>query len=412
MNASCDMSLMIDVTAAREIALAQITPVRAVQSLSLHAAPGRTCARDVTATSAMPFFTNSAMDGFALRHADLAGAGTLLPVAGTVAAGVGGTSLPPGTALRIFTGAPLPEGADTVVALEDTSATGGSVRIAVMPDIGANLRLAGSDQPQGACLVARGTRIAPQHVGLLAANGITRIAVTRRPRVVVLSTGDELAVAGTSRAEGQIHDANRPMLLALAQAAGCDAVDGGTMPDDVEPLSQRLAELCASADLVLSSGGVSMGGRDPLRPAFLRAGGEIAGWRVAVKPGKPVMFGRLGETAFTGLPGNPMAAFVGFHLFVAPQIARLTGAEPIPFARWSGTTASDWRHRPGRQEIVPVRSLGTDGTGLPLLERLGKGVSATLFPLATADGLAVIPAASEGIAKGEQVDWHPFEHEG
>ncbi len=412
MNASSDMPLMIDVAAAREIAVAQITPVRGVQDVPLHAAPGRTCARDVIATSAMPFFTNSAMDGFALRHADLAGAGTLLPVAGTVAAGMAGTSLPPGAALRIFTGAPLPLGADTVVALEDTSEAGGPVRIDVMPDIGANLRLAGSDQPLGACLVARGARIAPRHVGLLAANGITRVAVTRRPRVVVLSTGDELAASGAPRAGGQIHDANRPMLLALAQVAGCEAVDGGTMPDDVDPLSQRLAELCASADLVLSSGGVSMGGRDPLRPAVVRAGGEIAGWRVAVKPGKPVMFGRLGGTAFTGLPGNPMAAFVGFHLFVAPQIARLTGAEPVPFARWPGTAASTWRHRPGRQEIVPVRCLGVDGTGLPLLERLGKGVSATLFPLAAADGLAVIPAASEGIAMGEPVDWHPFRHEG
>lgn len=202
------------------------------------------------------------------------------------------------------------------------------------------------------------------------------------------------------------------MLLALAQMVGCEAVDGGTMPDEVEPLSDRLADLWASADLVLSSGGVSMGGRDPLRPAFVRAGGEIAGWRVAVKPGKPVMFGRMGDTAFTGLPGNPMAAFVGFHLFVAPQIARLTGAEPVPFARWSGVAASDWRHSPGRQEIVPVRCLGTDGNGLPLLERLGKGVSATLFSLATAEGLAVIPAVSEGIVTGERVSWHPFRQEG
>jgi molybdopterin molybdotransferase len=412
MNASSDMPMMIEVAAAREIAVAQITPVRAVQDVPLHAALGRTCARDVTATSAMPFFTNSAMDGFALLHSALAGAPTLLPVAGTVAAGDAGTFLPSGTALRIFTGAPLPHGADTVVPFEDTSEAGGSVWINVVPDAGANLRHAGSDQPLGACLVACGTRIAPHHVGLLAANGITRIAVIRRPRVVVLSTGNELTTEGSFLAEGQIYDANRPMVLALAQAAGCEAVDGGTMLDEVEPLSTRLADLCACADLVLSSGGVSIGGRDPLRPAFVRAGGEIAAWRVAVKPGKPVMFGRMGETAFTGLPGNPLAALVGFHLFVAPQIERLTGAAAVPFARWSGRAASDWRHRPGRQEIVPVRCLGTDGDGLPLLERLGNGVSATLFPLANADGLAVIPTESEGVAMGERVNWHPFRHEG
>ncbi len=408
MNAFLDAPPLIDVAMARDMALAQVQPVPALHELSLARALGHVCARDVIAPAAMPFFTNSAVDGFALRLSDLTAARAALPVAGTIAAGAPApVALPGRAALRIFTGAPLPEGADCVVPLEDVIEAGGTIRLAALPRRGDNIRLQGSDQPLGACLLARGTRIAPQHLGLLAANGIAQVAVTRQPRVVVLSTGDELAKAGP-RAPGQIFDANRPMLLALAQAAGCEAIDGGTMPDQAEPLALRLASLSAEADLVLTSGGVSMGGRDPIRPAFALAGGEIAGWRVAVKPGKPVMFGRLGNTAFTGLPGNPLAAFVGFYLFVAPQIARLAGADPAPFAPFKARAAFSWQRRPGRAEVFPVRRAGTDATGLPLLERLGNGVSATLFPLAQAEGLAIVPAPSQGVAEGEVIDWHPF----
>ena len=408
MTAALDAPPLIDVATAREIALSQVGRNGTLRDLPLAAALGHVCARDMIATSAMPFFTNSAVDGFALRLSDLAGQPHILPVAGTVAAGIGQPdALPDGAALRIFTGAPLPDGADCVVALKDVTEADGRIRLDRLPQSGANIRQRGSDQPLGAVLLSRGTRIAPQHIGLLAANGIGRVPVIRRPRVVVLSTGDELAQGG-QRGAGQIFDANRPMLLALAQMAGCEAVDGGIMPDAVEPLAHRLAELVGSADLVLTSGGVSLGGRDPVRPAFAMAGGEVAGWRVAVKPGKPVMFGCIGDTAFTGLPGNPMAAFVGFHLFAAPQIARLSGRTPDPFAARKARAAFSWRHRPGRQEVFPVRCLGTDGTGLPLLERLGNGVSATLFPLSQADGLATVPALSEGVTEGDLIDWQPF----
>ena len=408
MNVSVDALRMIDVALARDMALAQVRPVRTERDLPLAVALGRVCAHDVIAASEMPFFTNSAFDGFALRLSDHAGAPCTLPVAGTVPAGTAdAVGLPAGAALRIFTGAPLPDGADCVVPLEDVTEIDGMICLDALPARGANIRVQGSDQPVGACLLPRGTRIAPQHVGLLAANGIGRVTVTRRPRVVVLSTGDEVT-SGAQRGAGQVFDANRPMLLALLQAAGCEAVDGGTMPDTVEPLAQRLAELAVSADLVLTSGGVSMGGRDPIRPAFALVGGEIAGWRVAVKPGKPIMFGRIGATAFTGLPGNPMAAFVGFHLFAAAQIARLSGQAPVPFAPFKARAAFSWQRRPGRQEVFPVRCTGTDGAGLPLLERLGSSVSATLYPLAQADGLATISALSEGVADGDVIDWHPF----
>lgn len=400
---------LIDVATAREIALSQVTPVGAVRDLALASALWQVAARDIFAPFAMPFFSNSAVDGFALRVADLPDGPLRLPIAGTVAAGeTTPVALPRKAAMRVYTGAPLPEGTDAVVALEDAREADGSLVLAARPEAGANLRLAGSDQPEGARLLARGTRIAPHHIGLLAANGTTRVTVARRPKVVVLSTGDELAAAGAARRHGQIHDANRPMLLALAQSAGAEAIDGGTLPDRVEALAGRLAELSGTADLILTSGGVSMGGRDPIRPAFLSAGGEIAGWRVAVKPGKPVMFGRIGRSAFTGLPGNPFAAFVGFQLFAAAQISALGGQEPASFAAFQGRADFSWRRRPGRQEVFPVRNLGADGTGLPRLERLGASVSATLFPLTAADGLAVVPADTAEVAPGDLLAWHPF----
>lgn len=399
---------MLDVDTARRIALDLVGPVDAVQDMALARAAGCVAARDVTAPAAMPFFTNSALDGFALSTAGHTAGLLRLPIAATIAAGdAGQAALPAGSAVRIFTGAPVPQGADAVVALEDTREEDGHLILDALPESGSNLRLAGSDQPLGAVLLARGQKIAPHHIGLLAANGIGRVTVHRRPRVAVLSTGDELATGGP-RGAGQIHDANRPMLLALAEAAGADVIDAGVLPDEPAPLAACLADLAERADLVLTSGGVSMGGRDPIRPAFAAAGGEVAAWRVAVKPGKPVMFGRLGKTTFTGLPGNPLAAFVGFHLFAAPQIARLCGRSPAPFAAHQGRAAFFWRHRPGRQEVFPVRCLGTDGTGLPRLERLGNGVSATLFPLAEADGLATVPAETTEVVPGRMLQWHPF----
>lgn len=399
---------LIDLSAARDIALAQVSAIVATADVSLAMAAGCTAARDVMAGMAMPFFTNSAVDGFALR-ADPAAPGALrLPIVGTIAAGdVPEAPLRPGTALRIFTGAPLPEGAESVVPVEDTREDAGFVQLSALPAAGANLRLAGSDQPAGARLLARGTRIAPHHVGLLAANGIGRVEITRRPRVAVLSTGDELAAG--PRAGGQVYDCNRPMLLALAEAAGAEVLDAGVLPDAPAALAAHLAEVAAAADLIVTSGGVSMGGRDVVRPAFVAAGGHLAAWRVAVKPGKPVMFGRLGDAAFTGLPGNPFAAFVGFHLFVAPQIARLAGREPRAFAPALARADFSWTRRPGRAEVFPVRRIGTDPTVLPLLERLGAGVSATLFPLAEADGLAIVPADTATISPGDLLHWQPFE---
>ncbi|WP_281856797.1 molybdopterin molybdotransferase MoeA [Litoreibacter halocynthiae] len=400
---------MMSVPDALDRALAQVTPITDTRSVSLADALGRTTTKAVTAPEAMPFFDNSAMDGFALRLADLEGR-CCLPVAGTVAAGDAPTELPEGTALRIFTGAPLPAGADAVVMIEACVDKTHKVHIERAPALGDNIRRAGSDQAAGQGLLPSGTRISAHHIGLLAANGIDHIDVIRRPRVAVFSTGDELRSG--ARTLGQIPDANRPMLLALARQACAEVTDLGILPDDADATAAALDGIGAHYDLILSSGAVSMGGKDHIRDALIAAGGTVQGWRVALKPGKPVMFGTLGSAAFTGLPGNPFAVHVGFHMFALPQIMRLMGVEAKPFATVPAVAGFDWTRKPSRAEVFPVRLVAYNEEGLPVLQRLGQSVSATLLPLAAADGLAIVPAGTGQITTGAPLFWRPFCHSG
>lgn len=405
-GATCEVTqgmMPLDRAVAR--ALERARPTGRVETLPLGEALGRYAARAVTAPGAMPFFDNSAMDGFALRLRDLAATDTL-PVAGTIPAGAAPSVLPAGHALRIYTGAPLPEGADAVAMVENCTELADGVRFDHKPRPGDNIRRAGRDQPAGACLVAAGQRLGARHVGLLAANGITAVGVACRPRVGVFSTGDELAQG--VRGPGGIHDANRPMLLALARAAGAEVTDLGILPDDLAATARAFAQLDDRFDLVLTSGAVSVGGRDHVRDALIAAGGTLDGWRVAIKPGKPVAFGRIGSAVVTGLPGNPLSAYVGFHLFAAPQIARLAGGTAPAFARVPARAGFAWTRKAGRAEVFPVRHVGYDPQGVPILDRLGNGISATLFPLAGADGLALVPAATEHVAPGQDLHWQPM----
>lgn len=404
---------LMSVDAAVARAVQAVTPIRDIQTIPLDRALGRTTATAVFAPDAMPFFDNSAMDGFALRVADLTGR-CCLPVAGTVAAGDAPRALPEGAALRIYTGAPLPSGADVVVMLESCIDKTHKVHIAHAPTAGDNIRRAGSDQAMGQDLLRAGIRINAHHIGLLAANGVAEINVVRRPGVAVFSTGDELSTEmGTElntagRAPGQIFDANRPMLIALARQAGADVTDLGIIADDLDLATVALNRANQGFDLILSSGAVSLGGKDHICDALVAAGGTVHGWRVALKPGKPVMFGTLGRAAFTGLPGNPFAVHVGFHMFALPQIARLLGADPAPFASVPAIAGFEWIRKPGRAEVFPVRLTGHDATGLPVLQRLGHSVSATLLPLSGADGLAIVPADTSQIRSGAPLFWRPF----
>ncbi|SEL39106.1 molybdopterin molybdotransferase [Roseovarius nanhaiticus] len=392
-------------TDAVQVALAQVQPITQFETVDLAAAQGRIAAQSINADEAMPSFDNSAMDGFALRLGDLAGR-CCLPVAGTVAAGDAPRDLPPGDALRIYTGAPLPRGADAVVMIEACVDKGHKVHIETPPAPGANIRRAGSDQGAGQMLLAAGTRIAPHHVGLLAANGVRGITVTRRPRVALFSTGDE--VTDGDCAPGHIKDANRPMLSALLAQDGAEVHDLGILPDDAAATEAAFRALGGAYDLIVTTGAVSMGGRDHIRAALCAAGGQIEAWRVALKPGKPVMFGSLNGAAVTGLPGNPMAVHVGYHMFLRPQLARLTGAAPQPFAEMPARADFDWQRKPGRAEVFPVCLIRHDADGLPVLRRLGQGVSATLLPLAQADGMAIVAADCASVAPGDMLHWHPF----
>ncbi|SFU21402.1 molybdopterin molybdotransferase MoeA [Sedimentitalea nanhaiensis] len=396
---------LLSCSEARALALANVRPILQQQTLPLAQALGWTAAADIFAPRAMPYFNNSAMDGFALRLADLEGR-CCLPVAGTVAAGDAPCELPTGAAMRIYTGAPLPEGADTVAMIETCIDKVTKVHFSTAPTRGSNIRRAGSDQDAGQLLLRKGTRIAPRHIGLLAANGLHDIAVVRRPRVAVFSTGNEVT-AGPC-APGQIPDANRPLLCALLAEHAAEVSDLGILPDDPDATAAAFADLGGQFDLIMTSGAVSMGGKDHIRDALIAAGGDIQGWRVAIKPGKPVLFGTLGDAVFTGLPGNPFAAYVGFHMFVLAQLARMSGAQPAPFAATPASAGFEWQRKAGRAEVFPVRLKGYDANGLPVLQRLGASVSATLVPLAEADGVAIVAAETSAVSMGDILHWHPF----
>ncbi|MEM9579387.1 MAG: gephyrin-like molybdotransferase Glp [Pseudomonadota bacterium] len=401
---------LIDVDAARDLALSLVEPLKIFETLPLSQTLGRIAAAPVFAPAAMPAFDNSAMDGFALRAAELA-PDRPLPISGCVAAGQSPQPLPPGTAMQIFTGAPLPAGADAVIKIEDIVETNSQITApGVTPRPGQNIRMAGSDQAKGTRLLLAGQKIAAHHIGLLAALGIEHACVARRPRVGVMSTGNELD--RNAPAGARIHDANRPMLLALAHSFGADIIDLGIVPDTADATTNALTKAAERCDLILTSGAVSMGGKDHMRDAVLQAGGRIDGWRVAIKPGKPVMFGRIGSAIVTGLPGNPFAAFVGFHLFAAAQLEKLAGAKPQPLVCVPAQAAFDWQLKAGRAEVFPVRLLGYARSGPPRLERLGQGVSATLYPLSAADGIAMVPRETTRIASGDTLQWYPFTSKG
>jgi molybdopterin molybdotransferase len=399
----------MSVERAIEIAVGMARPITGVEKVALRFARGRILAADLHAPRAMPAFDNSAMDGFAVRLQDIPGTGPWrLPVAGTIAAGADlrAAGAVVGAALRIFTGAPVPALCDALVMQEDCDDQGEHVRIFNRPAMGENIRRAGEDIGAGALLASRGTIIEARHVGLLAGNGHASVQVRRRPRIGVLSTGDELVDAGKGSA--RIHDANRPMLLALCEGLGAEVTDLGICADDLGAITGLLRANATQFDMILTSGAASVGGRDFVRPALKAAGGSVEACRVALKPGKPVFFGRLGNALLTGLPGNPLSAYVGFQLFVARQIAAMLGFSRAGMSVEKAVAGFGWKRKPGRAEYLPARIVAHDASGRPIVERLGHGGAASLMPLSQADGVAVLDASSIEGACGTPIHWFPF----
>ena len=369
--------------------------------VSLDAALGRCLADPIDSVYDSPSFDNSAMDGYAVHAADVASATdaqpVTLPIVGESKAGDG---IPPplarGHALRIFTGAPMPPDADAVVVQEDTTREGDQVSIRFASEVGRHVRARASDFPRGTRLLEARHIVDPGCIALLASQSLARVRVHRPPRVAILSTGDELRPVGSALDPGQIVNSNGPMLEALVRDAG-GITSTAHVPDELDAAVAAMRESVDEHHLVLTTGGVSVGDHDVVKAAMTGAGVETHFWKIAVKPGKPVVFGTAGDAYVLGLPGNPASAFVTFTLFVRPLIRAMLG-DPLPYPKVvRGTLATTVRHRPGRAEYLRARR---EGSTFLLHPAQGSG---ELTALAWCDVLVEIPADAESLPAGHEV---------
>jgi molybdopterin molybdotransferase len=390
---------VIPLAEAQRRILAALGPLPAV-AVGLDEALGLALAGDVKASHDVPPFANSAMDGYAVRVADVAQVPVELMVVAEVAAGrTTSEKVRPGTAIKIMTGAPLPDGAEAVVRVEETETTPGGVRILATVGPGTSVRLAGGDVREGSLLFSAGTRLTPVHLAMLATIGVAEPLVGRRPRVAVASTGDELrppTVAGL--APGQIRDSNRPLLKALLAEAGVEVIDFGIIGDEPDRLRSIVTEAAASADLVVTSGGVSMGDRDVVKETL--AGG-VDFWQVAIQPAKPLGFGAVNGTPFFGLPGNPVSVMVAFEQFVRPGLLWMMGSRRLLRPQVLGRTRVDLDTDPEKTVFVRVRTW-MEGE-LRWAQPSGGQASNVLSAVAAGDAFAVVPQGIGSVAAGESV---------
>src|SRR3954453_6025668 len=394
---------MMSVDEAVGLIATRVTPVVDVETVTLARADGRILARDILAPLPLPPFTNSAVDGYAVASRDLPqNEEQAFPVSGRVQAG-GASHEPvkPGQAVRIFTGAPMPEGADTVFMQEDVRVDGDRVVLPAGLKPGANVRPAGEDIAAGVAALKAGQRLRPQDVALAAAFGLTQLDVVRRLRVAVFSTGNELASPGEARAAAQLFDSNRFMLLAMLNRQGCEVSDLGILRDDRDALSRALQEWAGTHDLILTTGGVSTGEEDHVK-ASVESVGRLVLWRMAIKPGRPVAMGIIGGTPFIGLPGNPVASFVTFVHVVRPTILALSGARPEPLLPLPVRAAFSYKKKIARREYVRVtlRKAADGALEAVKFPREGAGL---LPSLTDPDGLVELGEEVTQVTPGETV---------
>jgi len=398
---------LMTVDTALDIIGQRVPPLDGLEQVGLVDAPGRVLAEPLLAGFDLPPHDNVAVDGYAFAFDDLSpGAATALPLGGRFTAGMPPGRLAPRSVARVFTGAVLPSGADTVLMQEDASRDG--ERIVVPPGLkrGANRRKAGEDLRTGQVALAAGQRLRAQDVGLAAALGRATLMVHRRPRVALFSTGDELLAPGDVLRPGAIYDANRFLLHGLLRELGCLVTDLGILPDRLDAVRAGLAAAAADHDILLTSGGVSTGEEDHLKAA-VEALGRLHWWRLAIKPGRPVALGQIGEAAFIGLPGNPVAVMVCFLKIARPLILRRAGARDVAPRSYRVRAGFDFAKKAERREWVRAR-LVTGPDGEPVAERFPRQGSGVITSLVESDGLVELPEALTRLQSGTMVDFLPF----
>ncbi len=386
--------------------LSRARTVDGIETVEISQALGRVLAEPLSSHVNMPPWDNSAMDGYAVNSADLTTADVRFPISQRIPAGTAGEQLKPGTAARIFTGAPIPPGADTVVIQEVCRCDGDELIISELPVAGANVRRAGEDSRVGQEILQAGVRLGPQHLGLAASVGIAEITVYRRLKVALFSSGDELVMPGDVLGPGQIFNSNQFTLTALLQSLGCEVINLGMVEDRLDATCAALESGARQADLVLASGGVSVGEEDHVKPAVEQLG-SLDLWKIAIRPGKPLAFGHIGDTPFIGSPGNPVSLFVTFCLFARPFILKSQGVtgslSPTPILAPANFA---WPKRDRRREFARAR-LELDEHGQAWVSLFASRSSGMLSSLVWANGLAVI-RENQTLSQGDLVEFLPF----
>ncbi|HMA90919.1 MAG TPA: gephyrin-like molybdotransferase Glp [Burkholderiales bacterium] len=392
---------LLSVDEALEVMLAGARPVDETEEVPTLEATGRVLARAQASTMDVPPMDNSAMDGYALRRADVAAPDARLRVAQRIAAGAVGRPLEAGSAARIFTGAPIPPGADAIVMQEFCAADGDHVVVKKVPQPEEWIRRRGSDIRKGATILEAGTRLRPQDTGLAASVGIKSLPVYRRVRVALFFTGDELVMPGDPLPPGRIYNSNRFTLNGLAKTFDCEVRDFGIVPDSLAATREVLRRAASASDIIVTSGGVSVGEEDYVKPA-VEAEGSLLMWKIAMKPGRPLAFGRVGQASFIGLPGNPVSSFVTFLVFVRPFLLRTQGIAQVAPRAIEARADFDWAQPDPRREFLRVKWNARGGLDLYPTQD-----SAVLTSTAWADGLVDNPP-NHPIAPGDRVRFLPF----
>lgn len=399
--------LPVDTALARAFAL--LPPVTGSETVPLGASAGRVTAVAIRSAVPLPLFDNAAMDGYGLDPAMLVGPGPwVLPVAGAARAGDAPVSCAPGMAVRILTGAAVPPGVTAIVPQEEVLRDGNRIELRRRPTPGAHIRRTGSDLAAGAVILPEGRPIGPREIGALAGSGQAQVAVRPRLRVAILSTGSELVEPGNPLSPGQIWNVNRALLLAALAQPWITTVDLGAIPDNPDSLLAALASVADGVDLIVTTGGVSVGDEDHMARVIGRLGGTIHAMKLAMKPGKPVTIGTLGGAIWLGLPGNPVASFVTWAVLGAPIARAMAGLADVDPPRTMARLATGVAHRPGRAEYRPACLRGHDAQGTLIVDCLDDPGSHRFAQLACAEGLALIPAEAEAMPAGALVTFLPF----